>query len=101
MATKKKKDVISALEAETLLSKEEAEQAVNTIMKIIENYLFDGYDVELKGLGKFYLYEHANRYVQNPMTGEAMILQRPPSIKFKCSYSLAEKAKVIGIKKKP
>ncbi|HKJ13408.1 MAG: integration host factor subunit alpha [Desulfobulbales bacterium] len=73
------------------LSKVQAREAVETILKIMKASLGSGDDVLLSGFGKFNVKAKSARKGRNPKTGEAMMLEARKVVTFKPSGILREK----------
>ena len=73
------------------LTKIQAREAVETILRIIKSSLEDGEDVLLSGFGKFNVNGKSARKGRNPKTGESMILDARKVVTFKPSGLLREK----------
>ena len=73
------------------LTKAQAREAVETILRIIKSSLENGDDVLLSGFGKFSVKDKSVRKGRNPQTGESMMLDARRVITFKPSGKLREK----------
>ena len=73
------------------LTKIQAREAVETILRIIKSSLEDGEDVLLSGFGKFNVNGKSARKGRNPKTGESLILPARKVATFKPSGLLREK----------
>lgn len=70
-----KADLIQELyEKHEEMTKEQAKNAVESILRISKNSLIDGSDLLLSGFGKFNIKEKRERRGRNPQTGETLIL---------------------------
>jgi DNA-binding protein HU-beta len=78
-----KNDLIREIAKNSFLNQAESRLIVNKIIETIANSLKEGKDVNISGLGKFYLYKHSSRPVRNPKTNQPMVLPEFKSIKFK------------------
>jgi integration host factor subunit alpha len=73
------------------MTKIQAREAVETILRIIKSRLENGEDVLLSGFGKFNVNAKSAIKGRNPKTGESMILDARKVITFKPSGALREK----------
>ena len=73
------------------MTKIQAREAVETILRIIKSSLENGEDVLLSGFGKFNVNAKSARKGRNPKTGESLILQARKVATFKPSGLLREK----------
>ena len=73
------------------MTKTQARQAVETILRIIKFSLKNGEDVLLSGFGKFNVKAKSTRKGRNPQTGESMMLDARKVVTFKPSPKLREK----------
>jgi len=73
------------------LTKNQAREAVETILKTIKVSLENGDHVLLSGFGKFNVKAKSSRKGRNPLTGESMILEARKVVTFKPSRLLREK----------
>ena len=76
------------------MTKIQAREAVETILRIIKSSLEDGEDVLLSGFGKFNVNAKSARKGRNPKTGESLILPARKVATFKPSGILREKVNV-------
>ena len=65
------------------MTKIQAHEAVETILRIIKSSLENGEDVLLSGFGKFNVNAKSARKGRNPKTGESMILDARKVVTFK------------------
>ncbi len=73
------------------MTKIQAREAVETILRIIKSSLENGEDVLLSGFGKFNVKAKSARKGRNPQTGEAVLLEARKVVTFKPSGLLREK----------
>jgi len=73
------------------LTKTQAREAVETILKVTKASLEKGDDVLLSGFGKFNVKVKSARKGRNPKTGEPLILAARKVVTFKASGILREK----------
>ena len=67
-----KTELIAAVAEEAVLSKKDAEKAINAVIGTITKALNDGEKVQLVGFGTFEVRERGARTGKNPRTGEAI-----------------------------
>jgi integration host factor subunit alpha len=73
------------------MTKVQAREAVETILRIIKSSLENGEDVLLSGFGKFNVKAKSARKGRNPHTGETVMLEARKVVTFKPSGLLREK----------
>ena len=73
------------------LSKDQAEQLVETFLEMMKSSLAGRNDVLLSGFGKFSVKEKKARRGRNPQTGEDLMLEARRVVTFKPSGLLREK----------
>ena len=73
------------------LTKVQAREAVETILRIIKSSLGNGEDVLLSGFGKFSVNDKSSRKGRNPQTGESLMLDARRVVTFKPSGKLRER----------
>ena len=73
------------------MTKVQAREAVETILRIIKSSLKSGEDVLMSGFGKFSVNDKSARKGRNPQTGESLMLDARRVITFKPSGKLREK----------
>ena len=76
------------------MTKAQAREAVEIILRIIKSSLENGEDVLLSGFGKFNVNAKSARKGRNPLTGDSMILDARKVVTFKPSGILREKVNV-------
>jgi integration host factor subunit alpha len=87
-----KADLINQVHASnSKLTKVQAREAVETILKTMKASLENGEDVLLSGFGKFNVNAKSARKGRNPKTGESLILPARKVATFKPSGLLREK----------
>lgn len=62
---------------------------VEKLFNAITNHLGDGGAVELRGFGRFFLSQHAQRTVRNPWTGEKFLKDECPKIRFRAGKMIS------------
>jgi len=83
--------LVDAILNQTLHSRLEAIEIVETLLEIIKRTLESGEDVMISGFGKFCVKEKIERKGRNPATGGAMMLKPRRVVTFKCSGKLRKK----------
>jgi len=73
------------------MTKVQAREAVETILRIIKSSLENAEDVLLSGFGKFNVKAKSARKGRNPYTGEAVMLEARKVVTFKPSGLLRKK----------
>ena len=73
------------------MTKIQAREAVETILRIIKSSLENGEDVLLSGFGKFSVKSKSDRKGRNPQTGESLMLDARKVVTFKPSGLLRKK----------
>ena len=73
------------------MTKTEAREALETILRIIKSSLANGDDVLLSGFGRFNYKAKSARKGRNPQTGESVILDARKVVTFKPSGTLRKK----------
>jgi integration host factor subunit alpha len=87
-----KADLINQVHASNpKLTKAQAHEAIETILKIMKASLENGEDVLLSGFGKFNVKAKSARKGRNPQTGEALMLDARKVVTFKPSGILRKK----------
>ena len=87
-----KADLINKVyNSRTTLTKKEARETVETILRIIKSSLENGDDVLLSGFGKFNVKAKSSRKGRNPITGKSMMLDARKVVTFKPSGKLRQK----------
>ena len=70
-----KSQLIEQVAARTDMAKTEAAEAVDAVLKTIEDNLSRGAEIAITGFGKFHVAERGARQGRNPRTGEAIQIQ--------------------------
>ena len=87
-----KADLINQVHAShPKMTKAQAREAVETILRIIKSNLESNENVLLSGFGKFSVNDKSVRKGRNPQTGESLMLDARRVITFKPSGKLREK----------
>lgn len=88
-----KADLISAISAETGLSKADAKKAVEAFVSTVTNALQNGDKVSLIGFGTFSVAERSERTGINPSTKESITIAAKKVAKFKPGAELTDAIK--------
>ena len=87
-----KVDLIDQVHAtNSKMTKVQAREAVETILRIIKSNLESNEDVLLSGFGKFSINDKSARKGRNPQTGQSLMLDARRVVTFKPSGKLREK----------
>ena len=87
-----KADIINKVhKSHPKFTKTQAQESVETILKLIKTNLENGNDVLISGFGKFSVKAKSARKGRNPKTGESIILKARKVVTFKPSNVLREK----------
>jgi integration host factor subunit alpha len=87
-----KVDLIDQVHAtNSKMTKVQAREAVETILRIIKSNLESNEDVLLSGFGKFSVNDKSARKGRNPQTGQSLMLDARRVVTFKPSGKLREK----------
>ena len=78
-----KQEIISHVSSEARLSRAKAEEAVETVIKLIKDALGQGESVILRRFGSFQVKEKAKRMGRNPKTGEEAEISARRVVRFK------------------
>jgi integration host factor subunit beta len=76
------------IELNPTLSESVCRTMVETFFDAITNRLVNGGDVELRGFGRFFLSQYAERTVRNPRTGETFVKEEFAAVRFRSSKSI-------------
>ncbi len=85
-----KTELIAAVAEDAVLSKKDAEKAINAVIGTITNALTDGDKVQLVGFGTFEVRERGARTGKNPRTGEAIKIAASKVPAFKAGKALKD-----------
>jgi integration host factor subunit alpha len=78
-------------QSHNMLTKKQAAEAVNTILRISKDSLIGGSDLLLSGFGKFNVRDKRPRKGRNPQTGDELILDARRVVTFSSSGILKKK----------
>ena len=95
-----KTELVTAIAAETGLSKKDAEAAVKSFVNVVSSELQNKGKVQLIGFGTFETSERKARTGHNPQTGEEIKIKASVVPKFKAGTALKEKVNTKPAKKK-
>ena len=70
-----KSEFVDKVASQSGLSKKDADNAVNAVIKTIEDSLKSGDDVNFTGFGKFHVAERGDRQGVNPRTRERITIK--------------------------
>jgi DNA-binding protein HU-beta len=84
----RKQDLVKAVQQETRLSEAQASNAVNAVLRSIQNALASGEEVNISGFGAFRVVERAAREGRNPRTGGTMTIGPRKSPAFRAGSQL-------------
>jgi DNA-binding protein HU-beta len=85
-----KSELIEQVAARTDMAKTEAAEAVDAVLKTIEDNLSRGADIAITGFGKFHVAERGARQGRNPRTGEAIQIQASRVPRFSAGAGLKQ-----------
>ena len=80
-----KDKLISRLQTQLGLTKQESQQAVKRLFEILKDTLANGEDLLISGFGKFSVRQKNARRGRNPQTKEALMLKARKVLVFKAS----------------
>lgn len=86
-----KADLVQQVFQHNALTKKQATEAVETILRISKDSLIGGSDLLLSGFGKFSVRDKRPRRGRNPQTGDELILDARRVVTFKPSGLLRNK----------
>ncbi|MDX6698532.1 MAG: DNA-binding protein HU-beta [Solirubrobacteraceae bacterium] len=85
-----KSELIEQVAARTDMAKTEAADAVDAVLKTIEDNLSRGADIAITGFGKFHVAERGARQGRNPRTGETIQIQASRVPRFSAGAGLKQ-----------
>ncbi|HEY4785630.1 MAG TPA: HU family DNA-binding protein [Bacteroidales bacterium] len=85
-----KGELIDAIAEESGLSKKDAKEALEAILKATETTLKKGEKLALAGFGTFSVVNRAARTGKNPQTGQAIQIPAKKNVKFSVGSELSE-----------
>ncbi|CAN5578525.1 HU family DNA-binding protein [soil metagenome] len=88
-----KAEIVDQVAAEADLSKNDASEAVDAVLKVIEDTLARGGEVNFTGFGKFTVAERGARQGVNPQTGEKIQISASKVPRFSAGSALKKSVK--------
>lgn len=88
-----KAEIVDQVAAEADLSKNDASEAVDAVLKVIEDTLARGGEVNFTGFGKFTVAERGARQGVNPQTGERIEISASRVPRFSAGSALKKSVK--------
>ncbi len=88
-----KAEIVDQVAAEADLSKNDAGEAVDAVLKVIEDTLARGGEVNFTGFGKFTVAERGARQGVNPQTGERIEISASRVPRFSAGSALKKSVK--------
>jgi len=88
-----KDKLITRLQTQVGLSKQESRELVERILRIMKDTLTRGEELLISGFGKFSVRQKSERRGRNPQTKESLILAARKVLVFKASGVLRERLK--------
>ncbi|HVE67736.1 MAG TPA: HU family DNA-binding protein [Solirubrobacteraceae bacterium] len=85
-----KSQLIDQVAARTDMAKTEAAEAVDAVLKTIEDNLSRGAEIAITGFGKFHVAERGARQGRNPRTGETIQIQASRVPRFSAGSGLKQ-----------
>lgn len=85
-----KSELIEQVAARTDMPKTEAAEAVDAVLRTIEDNLSRGAEIAITGFGKFHVAERGARQGRNPRTGEAIQIQASRVPRFSAGAGLKQ-----------
>ena len=86
-----KDKMVSRLQTQLGLTKQESRQAVERLFEVMKDTLANGEDLLISGYGKFSVRQKNARRGRNPQTKEALMLQARKVLVFKASGVLRKR----------
>ena len=88
-----KAELVAKIASEAIISKSQADKAVNGFVSGVSEALSSGDKVTLVGFGTFSVAARAQREGRNPRTGAKIKIPASNVVKFKAGKTLSEKVK--------
>jgi len=88
-----KADLVARMAADGMVTKAQAEKALDGLVSAITEALANGEKVTLVGFGTFSVGERAEREGRNPRTGEKISIPASKVVKFKPGKNLTDSVK--------
>ena len=86
-----KEKLITSLETQLGISRQESRQVVERLLKTMKDILSQGEDLLISGFGKFSVRQKKERRGRNPQTREGLILSARKVVVFKSSGVLRQR----------
>lgn len=86
-----KADIVAEIYGQGILSKADANKAVETALMLMKQALINEDEVMISGFGKWAVRAKGERIGRNPQTGGSMTLGARKTVYFKCSRILKER----------
>ncbi|MCP3872928.1 MAG: integration host factor subunit alpha [Desulfobacteraceae bacterium] len=86
-----KTDVIEKIVSQNNQTPFQAKDTIEHLLEIMKSTLASGEDIMITGFGKFQVNEKAPRKGRNPVTGDAMVLDKRRVVTFKCAGKLRDR----------
>lgn len=83
-----KQELVTAIAAETGLTKKDVAASIEALVTTVQNELVAGGEVKISNFGTFCVTERAARMGHNPKTGEQISIDASKTPKFKASGTL-------------
>ena len=90
-----KDKLVSRLQTQLGLTKQESQQAVKRLFEILKDTLANGEDLLISGYGKFSVRQKNARRGRNPQTKEALMLRSRKVLVFKASMVLRRRMNTL------
>ena len=85
-----KAELISAISAETQMTKTAVEKVINAYIRVVTDELAQGGVVNMSGFGNFSVADRAARTGRNPLTGEAVHIPARRAPRFPAGQALKD-----------
>ena len=85
-----KAELISAISAETKMTKTAVEKVINAYIRVVTDELAQGGVVNMSGFGNFSVADRAARTGRNPLTGEAVHIPARRAPRFTAGQALKD-----------
>ena len=90
-----KTELIEAIATRSKTTKTQTTAMLNELLKVIQQTIASGNDVQLVGFGTFSVTERASREGRNPATGVTMTIPAKKVVKFKPGKTLSDAAAAV------
>ena len=92
-----KTEFCAEMASRTGLSKSECQREYDAVMGCLYDFVAEGNDVNVFGIGQFIVKDEAEHEARNPLTGEAITVPARKAVKFKMSKSLKDAVKKLPV----